>query len=81
MDLSNRCGRRGFAIEAVEHFFKWAAKLSFDHLTDYFERLGGYPVSKTAELGDQLVGKDAVARRNDLPEFDIRGAQTLARSS
>ena len=41
------------------------------------ERLGGDPVAQQLELTDELRGEDPLARREDLAELDVGGAEPL----
>ncbi len=53
------------------------AEVLLDDLLDDGERLRRHLIAAALELLDQLVGKDALARRDDLPELDVRRAEPL----
>ena len=75
--LRNRRGRERRSIEAGEHGLERLAQILFDDAADDVERLGRHAVAKLLELPDELAGKQAPPRRNDLPELDVRRPQAF----
>ncbi len=67
----------GVAVEGGEDLGEGSAEVLLDGAADHGERLGGDPVAEEPELLDQLLGKDALARRDDLAELDVGRAQVL----
>ena len=67
----------GVALEAGEGGGDLAAQLLLDDPLHHVPRLGRHLVAALLELGDDLLGEDALARREDLPELDVGGAEGL----
>ena len=53
------------------------AEVGLDHQAHRVERLGGHLVAAQLELGDQLLGEQALAAGDDLPELDVRRPEAL----
>ena len=73
--LRDRRGRDRRAVERLEHVVERAAELELDHAAHVVERLGRHPVAQQLELGDQLLGEQAFAARDDLAELDVGRAE------
>jgi hypothetical protein len=56
----------------LEHLVEWSAQVGFDDPPDQLEGFGRYPVAQEAELVNKLLGEEALTRRDDLSELDIR---------
>ena len=58
-----------------------AAEVDLDDRADVGERLGRHLVAQQLELGDQLVGEQALAAGDDLAELDVGRAEPLERGA
>ena len=61
----------GSVGELGEHVVERAAELALDDLAHLGERLGRDLVAELLELVDELVGEQALERRDDLAELDV----------
>ena len=71
----------GSAVEGDEDLGEGTPEILLDGAADRREGLGRDPVAQQAELVDQLLGEDALARGDDLAELDVgraRGARRPA---
>ena len=75
--LRDRRGGDRRAVEAREHLLERLAEVTLDDGTHGFERLGGDLVAQHSELVDELLGEDALTRRQDLAQLDVGGAVLL----
>jgi len=69
--LGDRGRGEGLGIERLEHFVERSAQVGFDDSPNQIEGLGRDPVAQEAELVNKLLGKQALTRRDDLPELDV----------
>jgi len=79
VDLGDRRRRDGFPVETGEDLLERATEVRLDDGPDRRERLGRDLVAELLELRHQLVGEQALERRDDLTELDVRGAEPLER--
>ena len=77
--LRDRGGRQTLAVEGSEHAVERAAQVLFDRLADHVERLRLDLIAQLLEFVDQLVGEQAFAGRQDLPQLDVRRPERLGR--
>ena len=77
--LGDRGGGDGLLVERLEQLLEGAAEVDLDHGPHVGERLGRHLVAEELELGDQLVGEEALAARDDLAELDVARAEALER--
>ena len=75
MHLRDRRGRDRGAVEALEHVVERAAEVELHDPAHDVERLGRHAVAQQLELGDQLLGEEAFAARDDLAELDVGRAE------
>ena len=59
--LRDRRRRDRRALERREHVVERAAELELDDAAHVVERLGRHPVAQQLELGDELLGEEALA--------------------
>ena len=73
--LCDRCRGEGLVIEALEQLGRLVAELLLEQLV-HFAGVGRWDrVEQAAELPRHRLTERARARRDDLAEFDVRGAQ------
>ncbi|CAB4373060.1 unannotated protein [freshwater metagenome] len=77
MYLCDRCGSEWRFIERLENLFKRCAEIFFNGGANYFKRLSRYLVTTLFEFGNEFLGEEAFARRNDLSEFDVGRSETF----
>ena len=77
VDLGDGGRGDGYAVEGREHLGQRSAQVLLDRATHGGERLGRHPVPQQLELPHQLLGEDALARRDDLAQLDVGRAQPL----
>src|SRR5581483_2861019 len=77
VDLRDRRRRDRGLVEAREDFVEGSPEVLLDDAPHDVERLGAHLVATEPELGDELFGKDALARREDLPELDVGRPEVL----
>ena len=62
-----------------EHVVERASEVELDDPAHRVERLGRHPVAQQLELGDELLGEEALAAAHDLSELDVRRAEMTER--
>ena len=77
--LRDRRRRDRLLVEAANTVVERAAEVDLDDGADVVERLGRHPVAQQLELGDQLVGEQPLAARDDLAELHVGRAEVLER--
>ena len=75
--LGDRGGRERLGVEALEHLLERPTEVLLDHAAHDAERLRRHLVAAALELGDQLLGEDALAGADDLAELDVGGPEPL----
>ena len=75
--LGDRRGRDGRLVEPLEQLLERAAEVDLDDGPHVGERLGRHLVAQELELGDQLVGEEALAPGDDLAELHVARAEPL----
>ena len=75
--LRDRSRRECLAVEEGENLFERAAEFLLDDPSHGLEGLGRHLVAAELKLLDEFVGKDALARRDDLSELDVGGPEHL----
>ena len=73
--LRDRRRRDRLLVELGEELLERAAEVDLDDGPDVLERLGRHLVAQLLELGDQLVGEEALAARDDLAELHVARAE------
>jgi hypothetical protein len=74
--LRDRGGRERRAVELGEHVAEGRAEVFLDDGAHVGERLGRDAIATLLELVDELGREDALPRRDDLSEFDVRGTES-----
>ena len=81
VDLGDRRRRDRGLVEPLEELLERAAEVDLDHRAHVGEGLGRHLVAQELELGDQLVGEQALATGDDLAELHVARAQPLERGA
>ncbi len=77
VDLGDRRGGDGRALELAELLFEGPAQVGFDDAADHGEGLGRHLVATQPELGHELLGEEPLARGEDLSQLDVGGPEAL----
>ena len=77
--LRDRGRRDRHLVERREELLERAAEVDLDDGAHVGERLGRHLVAEQLELGDQLVGEQALAAGDDLAELHVARAEALER--
>ena len=77
--LGDRRRRDRGLVEPLEQLLERAAEVDLDDRAHVGERLGRHLVAQELELGDQLVGEQALATGDDLAELHVARAEPLER--
>ena len=78
--LGDRRRRDRGLVEPLEQLLERTAEVDLDHRAHVGEGLGRHLVAQELELGDQLVGEQALATGDDLAELHVARAQPLERA-
>ena len=79
VDLGDRGGGYRGPVELGEGRVQGPAELGLDDAAHRVERLRRHPVAKQAELRDDLLGEDPLARGQDLSELYVGGTELAER--
>ena len=79
MDLGDRGGGDRLLGELGEHGFERPTELVLDEAADLGEALRRHLIAQALELGHEIVGEQALERRDDLAELHVGGSEAFER--
>ena len=75
--LGDGRGRQGLRVDPREHLVRIAPELVAHGALHVREVEGAHAIEAAAKLGAVGLGEEALARGDELPELDVRGAEVL----